>query len=147
ISNNFLYNGQRRGNTNQFDTRVDHRLRESDSFFARYSFSNLDAYNPGFLPAPAIGAGPSYPGFNNTRGQQIVVSELHTFSPAMIYEFRAGFSRLHLTQTGELAGTDLSNKVGIPGINNEPKTSGLGSIGVSGFTGIGEAGNTPVLKV
>jgi hypothetical protein len=65
----------------------------------------------------------------------------------MFYEGRFGFSRLHLTNEGELKGTNLANQVGIPGINVDSQNSGLGSIDVSGFRGLGEAGFTPLLKV
>lgn len=147
IVNNFLYNPSREADTNQFDTRVDHRFGDYDNFFVRYSLSRLNAFNPSFMPAPALGAGPSFPGFNTTQGQQLVLSHLHTFSPNKVYEFRGGFSRLHLTNDGETSGTMLADRVGIPGINNEPKTTGLGSISVSGFRSLGEAGFTPLLKV
>lgn len=147
IVNNFLFNPVRRANINQFDARIDHRLRESDSAFGRYSFSNTSAFNPSTLPAPALGAGPRFPGNNTTRGQQLVLSDVHTFAPNKIYEARLGFSRLHILNTGELAGTNLAERVGIPGINVEPRFSGLGPIGVGGFIGLGEDSFTPVLKV
>lgn len=147
IVNNFLFNPVRRATTDQFDVRIDHRFGDFDNFFGRYSFSQLRAFTPSFMPAPSLGAGPSFPGNNNTRGQQLALSYVHTFSPSTLYEGRFGFSRLRLTNEGELKGTNLADRVGIPGINNEPRTSGLGSIGVSGFRGLGEAGFTPLLKV
>jgi len=147
IVNNFLFNPVRRATIDQFDVRIDHRLGNFGALFGRYSFSELRAFTPSFLPAPALGAGPSFPGNNNTRGQQVALGYVHTFSPRLIYEGRFGFSRLHLTNDGETSGTKLADQVGIPGINNEPLTSGLGSISVSGFRGLGEAGFTPLLKV
>lgn len=148
IINNFLFNPVRRANIDQFDARIDHRFRDSDSFFGRYSFSNTSAFNPSRLPAPALGGGGQrFPGNNNTRGQQFVLSDVHTFAPNKIYEGRFGFSRLHILNTGELLGTNLADQVGIPGINVEQRFSGLGPIGVSGFVGLGEDSFTPVLKV
>jgi len=81
-TNNYLYNPTRRATTDQFDARVDHRFGDADSMFARYSFSNITAYNPSFLPAPSLGDGPAYPGNNTTKGQQAVLTYNHTFSPA-----------------------------------------------------------------
>jgi hypothetical protein len=147
INNNLLYNPSRRATVDQFDGKVDHRFRDADSIFARYSFNNVKAYNPSFLPAPALGDGPSYPGNNDVRGQQAVLNYNHTFSPTRIYEGRIGFSRLYITNVGELSGTNISDKVGIPGINVDPRFSGLGEISVSGFRGLGEAGFLPLLKV
>ena len=147
IVNNFLFNPARRANIDQFDGRVDQRFGDRDSAFGRYSFSDTRAFNPSSLPAPALGAGPRFPGNNTTRGQQLVLSNVHTFAPNKIYEARFGFSRLHILNQGELLGTNLADKLGIPGINIEPRFSGLGPIGVGGFIGLGEDSFTPVLKV
>src|SRR5262249_22240903 len=147
IVDNFLFNPIRTSNTDQFDVRIDQRIGDAGTVFGRYSLSNLNGFNPSFLAAPALGAGPSFPGYNNTRGQQLVLGYMHPLSTRLMYEGRFGFSRLYLTNLGELAGTDLATQVGIPGINVSPAFSGLGPISVSGFRGLGEAGFTPLLKV
>lgn len=147
VVNNLLLNPSREADTNQMDFRVDHRFTDKDLFFGRYSHSRMEAYNPSFLPAPALGNGPSYPGINNQKAHQAVLSYNRTFSPTLIFEFRAGFSRLRLTNDTELAGTNLSNQVGIPGVNVEPRLSGLGAISVSGFRGLGQSEFNPLLKV
>jgi hypothetical protein len=147
VVNNFLFNPLRESDTNQFDLRIDHRFTDKDNFFGRYSNSRMDAYNPSYLPAPALGNGPSYPGINAQRAHQAVLSYNRTLSPTFIYEFRAGFSRLRLTNDTELAGTNLSNQVGIPGVNTEERLSGLGAISISGFRGLGQSEFNPLLKV
>jgi len=147
LNNNFLFNPSRRAETDQFDVRGDHRFRDADSMFMRYSFAALRAFNPSYMPAPSLGAGPSYPGVNDQTGQQAVLTYNHTFSPTKIYEGRTGFSRLYLTNVGELSGTNFSEKVGIPGVNVDERFSGLGQFSVNGFRGLGEAGFVPVLKV
>ncbi|MDZ4802490.1 MAG: TonB-dependent receptor [Bryobacteraceae bacterium] len=147
VVNNYLFNPTRESDTNQFDARIDHRFSEKDSFFTRYSNSRMDAYNPSFLPGPALGNGPSYPGINAQRAHQVALSYNRTFSPTLIYEFRAGFSRLRLTNDTKLAGSNLSDQIGIPGVNLEPRLSGLGAISVSGFRGLGQSEFNPLLKV
>ncbi len=147
INNNFLYNPSRRADTDQGDVRIDHRFSDADSMFGRFSMSGLRAFNPSYMPAPALGAGPSYPGVNNQTSQQTVLTYNHTFSPATVYEARGGFSRLYLTNVGEMSGSNFSDKVGIPGVNVDSRFSGLGQFSVSGFRGLGEAGFVPVLKV
>lgn len=147
IVNNYLYNPVRPADTNQMDARIDHRFRDTDNTFVRYSLSKLHAYNPSYLPAPALGNGPAFPGINNTMGQQVVLSHIHTFSPALVYEFRGGFSRLRISNETELQGTNLADKVGVPGINVEPRLSGIGSINVSGFRGLGQSDFNPTLKI
>lgn len=147
VGNNYLSNPSRAADTDQFDTRIDHRFNDSNQIFGRYSYSVLRAYNPGYLPAPAIGAGPGYPGTNRTTGQQIGMGFIHTFSPSLIYEFRGGFSRLRIENPGLTVGTQLASKLGIPGIDTDPATSGLGAVNVTGFRSLADAEFVPVLKI
>jgi hypothetical protein len=147
IKSNYLNNPSRAATTDQMDVRVDHRLRDVDQLFARYSYSLLRAYNPGYLPYPAVGAGPGYPGTNRAMGEQAVAGYVHTFSPTLIYEFRTGYSRLDITNPGLTAGTNLASKIGIPGINNDPAITGLGALAINGFASLGDAQFNPVLKI
>jgi len=128
ITNNYLYNPSRALDVNQYDLRVDHRFSDRDLFFARFSQSLLTAYNPSYLPAPALGAGPTYPGNNKTSAEQAVLSETHTISPTLVYEFRAGFSRLNIRNVSELQGSNIADKVGIPGVNVNPDLSAIGRL-------------------
>jgi hypothetical protein len=145
-TNNFLYNPILDLTDNQFDARVDHRINDSNNVFARYSFMQIPAVNPGYLPNPAIGANPGYPGHSFTRSQQLALGFVHVFSPNSVYDFRAGWSRGHNTNNGFLEGTNESDKLGIPGINNNPRTSGLGLISVTGYAALGEGTFEPLIK-
>ncbi len=78
LVNNYLYNGALVNNIDQGDIRVDYRTDKS-TLFGRFSKENPDTINPGYLPAPAIGGGPGYPGTTLAPGNQ-VVSELRTFA-------------------------------------------------------------------
>src|SRR4051794_30733028 len=147
ISNNYLFNPSRALNVDQYDVRVDHRFGDKDLFFARFSQSLLSAYNPSFLPAPALGAGPTYPGNNTTAAEQAVLTETHTISPTLVYEFRAGFSRLNIRNVSELQGSNIAERVGIPGVNVNPDLSAIGPITVSGFQGLGQTGTVPTTKI
>lgn len=146
LTNNYLYNPILMLTDDQFDARVDHRFNDFNNVFARYSFMQLPAVNPGYLPAPAIGANPGYPGHSFTRGQQMALGYVHVFSTNVVYEFRAGWSRGHNTNEGFDKGTNLSDKLGIPGINNNPGTSGLGLISVTGYVALGEGTFEPLMK-
>src|SRR2546428_10349480 len=77
----------------QGDLRIDYRTTNS-SIFGRYSKEDPATTNPGFLPAPAIGGGPGYPGVTLAPGTQVVLGYGRSIGPAKYYEFRAGFSRL-----------------------------------------------------
>src|SRR5262249_61335357 len=74
------------------DLRIDHRFREQDNLFARYSINNTDTASPGFIP-PATVAGvtipaPSSPNTNKfprspyQRQHAHALSHLPIFSPS-----------------------------------------------------------------
>src|SRR5262249_33162566 len=61
LVSNYLSNGALINNIDQGDIRIDYRTTNS-SIFGRFSKENPATINPGYLPAPAIGGGPGYPG-------------------------------------------------------------------------------------
>src|SRR4051794_25995448 len=91
--NNYLYNGALENNIDQGDVRVDYRT-DKASIFGRFSKENAATINPGFLPPPAIGAGPGYPGLTLAPGLQGVLGYGRSLGPNKYYEIRVGFSRL-----------------------------------------------------
>ncbi len=137
-ANNYLYNPTRQSQQNLFDGRVDHTINQNNTLFARYSSSLLPSINPSNLPAPAVGAGPGYPGNTDTTAVQAVLGLTHLFSANTVYQFRTGYTRFRAQNAGFLQGTDEADLVGIPGINNKPNASGLGPISITGFTGAGD---------
>ena len=58
VTSNYLYNPGQQTSVDQYDIRFDYRTGAS-SLFGRVSRENPDTVTPGFLPAPAIGGGPS----------------------------------------------------------------------------------------
>ena len=149
LANNFLYNPVRITNADDWDLKFDHRFSDSDAAWARYSSSKNDLTEPSFLPAPAVGNGPSVPGLNDQPVKQAVVSETHIFSPSSFNEDRFGFSRLNLRAFPLNYGKYVSQEVGIPGSNvpGDILTSGLANIAISGLTGLGDAGYAPAILV
>jgi hypothetical protein len=149
IANNFLYNPVRITDGNDWDLKVDHRLSDKDAMWVRYSSSKNDLTEPSYLPAPAVGNGPSVPGLNDQPVKQLVLSETHIFSPSSFNEARFGFTRLNLRAFPMNYGKYLSEEVGIPNSNvtGDLLTSGLANIAVSGMVGLGDAGYAPAVIV
>lgn len=73
---------------NQYDVKLDHRLGNKNTIFGRISRSMVVDPNPG-----------SFDGFIGGGGQQIrnalhsVINDTHIFSPTVVNEFRAGYTR------------------------------------------------------
>lgn len=72
----------------QFDIRIDHSLSSKNTFFGRFSLSNETNPQPGVFDGFIGGSNTLY---RNIR--QLVLSDTHIFSPTVVNEFRAGFTR------------------------------------------------------
>ncbi len=141
--------------TNNLDVRVDHTIGEKDQFFACYSALSTTASNPNFFKT-VIGGDPwlSYNG--KTQNKNAVVSEVHSFSPRIVNEFRFGASHIHLSWFGFDSNLKTSDQVGIPGVNNFCGVcGGLSYIAIGGpfgkyfgggFNSLGHAPFTPTFR-
>src|SRR5215467_14068487 len=142
VANNYLINPVEPNDTDQGDVRIDHKVSEKDSIFGRFSMSDQDLTPPSRIPPPLSGAQFSSGDWtNNTR--QVVISETHIFSPRIVSEFRAGYTRLRTERLQFNSNTNLSEQVGIPGIPFAPGNGGLPRFGVSGLTNFGSATYQP----
>lgn len=145
LVSNFLYNGALVNNIDQGDIRVDYRTGNS-TLFGRFSTEDPTTNNPGYLPPPAVGGGPGYPGTTLAPGKQAVLSFGRAISPTKYYEFRVGFSRLlEAIIDADTSYGPLAQKLGIPNANLNGAL-GLTSISVSGTASLGD-GNSSLNKV
>jgi hypothetical protein len=111
----YNYHGYNSGQThnNQGDIRVDYKMGANDSLMGRYTIG--DAYDFPVHPAMVV----LFPATNDYPFQNFVINWVHTFSPSMMNEFRAGVSRTVWeqsipTDTSGQFGTSGDAKVGIP---------------------------------
>jgi hypothetical protein len=144
--NNFLYNPVQSRNDDQFDIKVDHNFSQNNHAFARYSFERTERFLPATLPNGdagfTFGAGT---GLN--RSQSLAINDTHTFSPHLLNEFRFGFSRFGIKVSSIDAGTNLAEKVGIPGVHISDTTTAMTQITFpnSEIRNLGANGNQPLL--
>jgi TonB dependent receptor len=89
--------------------RLDQKISASNSIFARFSFSNTFQPNPGIFPCP-LGGGSSQLGY----ARHSVLNDTHIFSPAVINEFRFGFTRSNGSSIGDgRAGAAIGTQTGL----------------------------------
>jgi hypothetical protein len=144
-ASNFLYNPVLTIDENDFDVKIDRKFSEKDSGFLRYSQGRDTISQPGFLPPPLVGAvicGPA-----SDPAYQAVVSETHIFSSKIVNTARVGWTRFFVYAQNYDAGLNIASpsNLNIPGVDfaGNPKTDGLPVMTFSGFTSIGDAGNSP----
>jgi hypothetical protein len=143
--NNFIGNGVQQSDTNQFDVRVDQRISQHDSMFARASVTLADHINPGSLVSVASGSF-RFPSNGGTPGRGAAYGYTHVFTPRLLNEFRAGFARL--AWFGQVwnpsqRGADL---LGIPGVPQTSQTFGLPNFTIAGDEFLGDQGLLPVKR-
>jgi hypothetical protein len=126
----FVRSGHSEADFNQFDVRVDHQIRAADSLKANYSFTQPQVFAPG--PFPENGASTT-----DQRHQAAGLTETYIFSPNIVNQFTAGYSRQRSFGTPQGLGTDYIQQSGIGGLSQTASVfPGFPGLNISGFTGI-----------
>jgi carboxypeptidase family protein/TonB-dependent receptor-like protein len=108
-------------------SRVDYTVSSSDNLFGRYTVDNSGDVKQGLVPQVSS----SFP----ARNQFLTLSENHILTPALLATFRGSFSRAHVTALPSISyPTQLAFIPGLP----------MGAIGITGASGLGPPGVTPV---
>jgi len=147
---NYFVRQQRRVNQDEAGLRVDHSFSTRDNLFARYRWSDSllnDADSlarPADGPSPGIGGGYGdeargipQGGAHRDRNNNLVVSEVHVFSPRLVNEARFGFHRYRLDVVAHAFRQNLAEKFGLKGVNSEELFSGLPAIYLNAYNNIG----------
>jgi hypothetical protein len=138
---NFSTNRAERANVDSYDIKIDHRITDSNSFFARYSKSDSARSRDNFFPLGAspngndLPAGPSAGDeFGNSKG--FTMGDTHVFSSSVINDARFGVTRVQIGifNTG-VNGTggfspNVSANLGARNVNVGDTSSGIVLVGI-----------------
>jgi hypothetical protein len=140
LSNNYAVNRSLPDDSQHFDIRVDNNFSVHDQVFGRVSYSKRDANIPADFTGEADNVSFGQ-GATKDRSWNLVVSEVHSFSPTLLNEFRFGYSRLRTTFDSAIANQQgIPAKFGIQGIPDTPGNGGLPTLSISGLTSLGPNG-------
>lgn len=113
-TNNFYSLAVQPSNQGVTNMRFDHRFSDKDSAFVRYSVTRNTRWGQGY------GLGPADPDIfariDQRDNHNIVATETHIFSPSIINEFKANFTRQNLPFQSIGYGGDWPEKLGYPKI-------------------------------
>ena len=148
LGNYFIRQPQRtRGN--EAGVRLDYTLSSKDNLFFRYRWNDsfldtADALARPDGPMPGIGLevgddtrGIIQGGTHRDRNNNMVLSEVHTFSPTLVNEARFGFHYYRLDVIQHAYGMNLAEKFGMQGVNTGPLFSGLPIIYMTNYDSLG----------
>ena len=138
---NFVSSPAMRDRDDHFDLRLDHSLAPSSELSFRYSFADRSLFEP--FTGPGFPLVPGYGDNVPRRAQNAMLSETHVFTPALLNEIRAGFDRVSLGVFQQDSGQSINRAVGLPELSSNPRDFGLTSIGVTGFSPLGDEPNNP----
>jgi hypothetical protein len=136
--NNYVANGAQVFNAQQYNTREDYYLNDKNLFFGRYTFAKFFLSVPGAFGFAAGGPGldsSGFSGISNVNNQSLSVGYTHIFSPSLINEARFGFYRYNVNVVPGGFGTTPASDAGIPGLNQDPSTSGMPAFSIPGASG------------
>ncbi|MCC7341845.1 MAG: TonB-dependent receptor [Bryobacterales bacterium] len=119
-------------NSDVYSFRGDHRISENNFLFARVGITKT---NGDKVAGPLKdGYGDGYLG--NVPGRSLVISDTHTFTPALVHELKLGFNRTVFATTDYNFGKDVQSLLGIQGIANPGKDPGIAGMPEFYFDGM-----------
>jgi Carboxypeptidase regulatory-like domain len=147
VGANFIGSPQEINDGDQFTIKTNYRHGVNSEGFVRYTFYDVDAYQPyGFV---AFASSPiSLPGFGlflRQRSQNVAISETHTFSPTLIGEFKFGFNRTAGGQAQENSDVDFATQFNIAGASRDLIDRGVPRVTLGAFNAFGDAA-TPISR-
>jgi hypothetical protein len=146
--NNYTSTVNRVVTDNVFSGRIDHRVSDKDSLFARFNWGKFKLDAPQgqaacCLPTPADAAsrfdlGPFVAGIQNTRltTHGAAFNYSRVISSALVNELRVGYAKTVPFTFQSDFGIRAAESLGIRGINVTEFTTGLPNINVADLTGI-----------
>jgi hypothetical protein len=137
VSSPSLTDGQ-----NQFDVRLDHSFRPSDTLFARYSFVDGNLFDP-FAGSSGDASIPGYGIQVPSRAQNAALGETHIFTPALLNELRLAFNRVSNGDYQQGRGASVNRRLGLPELSTNSRDWGLTLTSVNGFSALGDDPTTP----
>jgi hypothetical protein len=99
---NYLNNVKKTYNSTTYDARVDHHFSDKSSIFGRFSYNPTYNSQPALFPVATVdglkvsAGGGIFPGPSEADSQGYMVDFVHVFTPTLLLELKAGFTRLWL---------------------------------------------------
>jgi len=141
-SNNFDSLPRREDFNDKYDVKVDHQFGPRLTMFGRFSYRNLDNFEP--PPIPGETGSPSN-AFVHVKNKQGAAGVTFTMTPTSVLDVRLGIST---TKAGKeppgVGGPTMLELYGITGIPTDPRfAGGLTEQGVTGWTTWGRQNSNP----
>jgi Carboxypeptidase regulatory-like domain len=127
------------------DGRIDHRFAGGDFAYLRYTYNSADTNIGSLFPLASSAAGNIYPGGNLgsypgpavARAHQAQLNYIHTFTPNVLMELKAGYTLLDNAQFPLNFGNNINTAFGQPNINVDSRTAELSAVTITQGANLG----------
>ncbi len=152
-ANNFVFDPNRTQFSTTVDARIDHRFNDTNLLYGRYTLNNVTTDIPDNLPAVNVGGkfvspGSGAFGFSGPAkdvAHNVQLNFTHIFSPALLLELKAAYTRIDNSSDSTNAGTNPASLFGFPSnINFGPSATGLPLIQLPSIQALGDSRFIPL---
>jgi hypothetical protein len=153
LSNNFTISPNKTQNYNTYDARVDHRFDDKNVIFGRFSYNKVNTFTPpnfGVVNGVQISGGRfNFDGPATDAAQQWVAGFTHIFSPTVVVDLRAAYTRINNLSLPLNYGSGIDQKIGFPATMTSfsPYADSLTPISVGPFGDIGDGAYVPLQDI
>jgi Carboxypeptidase regulatory-like domain len=145
LVNNYIANPEKLSSLDRGDIRIDHQISGNQTLFGRYSIDNSDLHVPNTFDTRIGGNEDSFAGPDTVRGQNGVIAYNRVISPALIGEYRFGFTKFRQFLLPEKLTDPVWSQ--IPGRDtSDPFQPSAPIVSPSGYIGLGNARSEPLIR-
>jgi hypothetical protein len=144
VINNYLINPVKTRHDDQFDTKFDYNLSDSNRFFVRYSYEKTHRVQPASLPHGDAGA-TFGAGDGNVKAQGLAFNDTHIIRSNLLNEARFGWTSIKFFMTPIDYLTNPAAAVGLANINLNDATSGMTQLTFQNIRNLGANSNQPLI--
>ena len=153
LTNNYTISPNKTQTYNTYGARIDHKINDANQVFARFSYNNVKTFNPpnfGTTDGIQVSGGRyNFDGPATNVAQQWVGGYTHIFSPSLLVDLRAGYTRINNLSLPLNYGTGADQKLGFPATMTSfsPFANSLTPVSIGPFGDIGDGAYVPLQDV
>ena len=153
LSNNFTISPNKTQNSNTYDARIDHKLNDKNLLFARFSYNSVDTFTPpafGTQNGIQVSGGRfNFDGPATNIAQQYELGYTHIFTPSLLVDLRAGFTRINNLSLPLNYGIGVDQTVGFPASQTgfSPFADSLTPVSIGPFGDVGDGAFVPLQDI
>jgi len=124
----------------QFIVNIDHSLSQKNKLSGKFFFADAPQYQAAFtFQGSNAFQAPGYGGSIDFHNRVLSISDTHIFSPSLLNQFHAGYSRIYGPSSPEEPFQASDFGITNPLCAGNPRFCGMPTIGVTGYFAIGSA--------